>query len=1300
MEVTINPITLDTTKHLARLYPPPHLHSSAAAPASPPCQRPPVLDCFFAADFIPPRLPRLKPGSSHAAQQQQQQQQQAAFDHESYGVKYARYLHQFAYDQYLRHLPYAYTPDGIRLLADTCAKGIAADLAGFVTPHWDLHQLQKQQVPRERILAHAILVQACIEQTPELSAALGKRLAAEFWSSRLPSYLWRSIRVHLAQCTATTNSISDLSKAALVQLDELEVAIELLYLFSSWAKANSLPIANKMLPGLRSVQRVCLAIELFVKYSKYAHKKRHHHHSHQSLQQTRPADTLGTDAQGTHRSGGSSSSSSSTGSNGSGDGTGASSSNGNSNGNGNSSSNNGSDSVEVGKLQRIRLGHKSLLLLEITWSLLLGDEADALHRINNGSTLASSCTNSSTAHSASNGGSRAVPSARSLQENTGLARDALRQIRESVDKYPLLAGEMRAEIERLLPFVHPFDGHLTRSAQLGRFGPIPALKKQRHQQSSALLSFSVLPTLQTKSPVAQAAAAAAAYATKQMKSPSTQLLLADMLLQMDSAIDHQQQQQQNARNATSNGLADGLAMQPDLYLPLSPTYSGERRPWLSKPPRAARECIDAYVGAARMTRSEREYAQWWRRLVQERGMPLSLTMNAPGHKGMNSDITINYDDHASATPQFEFCGIVETEDLPALEMLLDSRGDTCVWPENTSADQDAAEAHRTMYRAMFPLLPALCKALVLTMANWSPAERELPSRQFLINIGPPQVSEATCLGIVKYPRQPSAAADSKAQDYNGANEGGGNGNGSRADGAKGRVIPTSPLSGSNVKRLERASGSSSSSGSGSSSSSNVSELAENGSSANNNSGAKKYSAKSDGGAQPVPAELGARLITQFAQWQAVGGLLMRMMLCLQANHVLQADYAAQLLMNENMIPAVFWWLGTANLDYCLELPFAIRTHTFMAEYLRVQQQYRQMVQQQQQQQQQHQYQYQQQQQKQQQSDNEDVEMMDCDEESSQEKDGLPSVGADPAAVGRDVSDSEEGAACRSVDVAAVGPSIESIKTAPTPSANEMAVDEEKAPAQPSKNSPDTAEDQHGQSTAPVPWLPALQGLHLCLRSLRRLTSHNGLRKGLLYKNKALHFYGRLLKIPHPEIQQIAAELYRDIMPVVSKKQKQAILDTISQVYLHAPVSLNDTFWLVEYALDPQIEMHRHVELLRLLHFYHHEAFGLRLPRDPALFPSLVNQAIADTSALQHTASKMVDASIALNGLKKRSSDAAIINSKAQSNSSGSVQQLCRQSNGAAVGEHSWLLWESDLEDTLNEVYSPPQPSHTEAAISN
>ncbi|KAJ2530165.1 hypothetical protein EV175_007317, partial [Coemansia sp. RSA 1933] len=215
---------------------------------------------------------------------------------------------------------------------------------------------------------------------------------------------------------------------------------------------------------------------------------------------------------------------------------------------------------------------------------------------------------------------------------------------------------------------------------------------------------------------------------------------------------------------------------------------------------------------------------------------------------------------------------------------------------------------------------------------------------------------------------------------------------------------------------------------------------------------------------------------------------------------------------------MFWWLGTASLDYCARLPPSVSDHSFTAEYERTR-------------------------------------LIGPSARRRKREGG----GADPAAVGCDVvSDTDE------------------------------QEEEEESVA------------RNGRQTA-------LDGLTQCLRSLRRLTSHNGLRKGLLYKNKALYFYSRVMQVPCAPVQETAADLLRDIMPVVSRKQKQTVLEIVSQVYLHGTVGLGDTFWLADYSLDPQIEMHRHVELLRLLHFYHYEAFGVRLPRDPALFPSLVNQ---------------------------------------------------------------------------------------------
>ncbi|KAJ1726917.1 hypothetical protein LPJ61_004874 [Coemansia biformis] len=597
-------------------------------------------------------------------------------------------------------------------------------------------------------------------------------------------------------------------------------------------------------------------------------------------------------------------------------------------------------------------------------------------------------------------------------------------------------------------------------------------------------------------------------------------------------------------------------------------------------------------------------------------MPLSLTLNSPtDRKGAGNDISINYSDsngtgsgsRRGVATLYEFCGIVEAEDLPGLEMELDSRGHEVQWPPHTAAEQDA-DAHNILYRALFPLLPELSKALVLTIVNWAPTERELPMRQFLINVGPPQVSEATCLGIVKYPRLAECPVSQRvSRDHGngsvaGDSEAAGSTEGSGSAGAQSGLPPPpppkSPLLGSNVKRLgrphSRSSGSieasSSSSGGGGGAPQTDSTLR--GSSSMTNATTMGSADGSQLGAPGVPAEVGARLLTQYAQWQAVGRVLMRVMLGLQANHVLQADYFAQLLMNENVIPAMFWWLGTASLDLCTALPSALRTHSFSAAYARARQR-------------------------------------------RQTRTGPATESASASSAG-------------TTTTARSGASL-----------------------------------QQQEEEAPAACELALRGIHDCLRSLRRLTSHNGLRKGLLYKNKAPYFYGRLLRVNSAPVQQIAAELLRDIMPVASKRQKHIMLDTVAQVYLRAPVGLSDTFWLAEYGLDPQIEMHRHVELLRLLHYYHHQAFGLRLPRDPALFPSLVAHAVdalVPRTQKHHASGDTLVSETAGN----RGASRTASSHRRRAERKGS----CKQS-GPAASDHSWLLWESDLEDTLNDVYASP-----------
>ncbi|KAJ2499702.1 hypothetical protein GGH96_003289 [Coemansia sp. RSA 1972] len=883
MEVEINPITLETTKRLARLY-------GTNSDGSPDSDSFPsasneglssVLDTFFAADFIPPTGKRAS--------------------NDSYGEKYVRYLSEFAQDQAQRH--------SIEQSVDEMALELET------REQWESNE-------RERMLARAILVQVQIERL-QLSPKVGVRLAQVFAVSQLPFVLWRAVQQHAANDS--------------VRADELEVAIELLYLFSTWAEPN----------GMRSMHHVATAIELFVRYAR--HKGR----------------------------------------------------------------------TNVGRVQRLRLGHKALMLAQVTWRLEVGDEAHALQRI---------------------GGS--VEGRREMAQR-GLARDAIRQMRVAGAKHPGLADEVRGAAAKLLPLVHPFDGHLTRVTQAEMFGPMRTRGREP-----------------TQGPV--------------------------------------------------QGPVQGPMQGSESLLPESGAAEDEaavRRRWAGRAvPRAARDAIAASIAAVRATRSEREYAEWWRRLVSARGMPLSLTLNsAPARKGA-SDITINYDGRRG---QYEFCGIVEAEDLPGLEAALD--GHPAVWPTGTDPEPHGA-AHVVLYSRLFPMLPQLARALVLTIVNWAPAERELPARHFLANVGPPQASEATCLGIVKYPRpEPDTA-------------------------------PLSPLSG-NVKRLVRAP---------------------------SRGSVNQASVSTD----DVPAEVAARLLAQYAQWQAVGSLLMLILVGLQANHVLQADYFAQLLMNENIIPALFWWLGTARLDMCTQLPQCVRAHTFTAMFAEAENR----------------------------------------REGRSRSQTVESQVQHSDFVGCDTSDASDANSGSTI-------SVDSTKSDST--------------------------------TASDAWMPALHGIVDCMRGLRRLTSHNGLRKGLLYKNKALYFYGRLQRVASSRVREIAAELIRDIMPVVSRRQKQSMLDVISQVYEHAPPLLGDAFWLADYALDPQIEMHRHVELLRLLHFYHHQVFGMRLPRDPALFPSLAGQAV-DVQVPQVRSHKL----------------------------SG---QAVRKEFGRMCGQSGSWAWESELEDVLNDV---------------
>ncbi|KAJ1785191.1 hypothetical protein LPJ62_004329, partial [Coemansia sp. RSA 2167] len=869
-----------TTKRLARLYGTNSdgtTDSDTFPSTTTNKDRTSMLDTFFAADFIPPVGKRASG--------------------DSYGEKYVRYLSEFAQDQAQRHS------------MAQCVDEMALELE--TREHWESNE-------RERMLARAILVQVHIERS-QLSQQVGVRLAHVFAVSQLPLVLWRAVQQHVANDS--------------VRADELEVAIELLYLFSSWAEPRT----------AQSVQRVVAAIELLVRYAR--HKGR----------------------------------------------------------------------TNVGRVQRLRLGHKALMLAQVTWRLEVGDETRALHRIGG-----------------TEGGAMA---------KRGLARDAIRQIRVAGAKHPGLAEEVKGEVAMLLPLVHPFDGHLTRVTQAEMFGPM----RTRGRESTQGLN---------------------------------------------------------------QGPTQGQSQGPEPLIPESGAAEDEaavRRRWAGRGvPRAARDAVAASIASVRATRSEREYAEWWRRLVSARGMPLSLTLNsAPARKGA-SDITINYDGRRG---QYEFCGIVEAEDLPGLEAALD--GHASVWPAGTDPEPNAT-AYAALYSTLFPLLPQLARALVLTIVNWSPAEHELPARHFLANVGPPQASEATCLGVVKYPRPDSDSA-----------------------------APLSPLSG-NVKRLVRA----------------------------------PSRGSVNQGSDDVPAEVAARLLAQYAQWQAIGSLLMLILVGLQANHVLQADYFAQLLMNENIIPALFWWLGTARLDLCTQVPQCVRKHAFTAAFA-------------------------------------EAESRREGRSRSQTVESQGQAEKEPSQldfVGCDASDASSGSTV----------SVDSTKS---------------------------------DSTLGDAWMPALHGIVDCMRGLRRLTSHNGLRKGLLYKNKALYFYGRLQLVASTRVREIAAELIRDIMPVVSRRQKQSMLDVISQVYEHAPPLLNDAFWLADYALDPQIEMHRHVELLRLLHFYHHQVFGVRLPRDPALFPSLAGQAV----------------------------DVQVPKTR---KSSGRFVEFGK--GGCGQSEHNWA-WESELEDVLGDV---------------
>ncbi|PIA14835.1 hypothetical protein COEREDRAFT_88359 [Coemansia reversa NRRL 1564] len=1033
MEVEISPITPEITKQLARLYPSAETNfpeanntKSAVTPRKRLRGSAKVLDGFFAADFIPPR--DQSNGNNRVRQGDVQRVSAGnvveSADRESYGIKYVRYLQQF-----IRDLPVTgnrrTTSSGAGWVAEECASGILRALDSKGVTEW-------KQAEREKMLARAIVVQARIEQCPELLPTLGARLAGAFGRSQLAPALWQSIQWHLhpnsssrsrSSSRGSTSSGSSSNRTKAVALDELEVAIELLYLFSNWTEAHV---------EVHGVQQVVLAVELFTRYSRQV--------------TGRQQGEMG------------------------------------------------------GRVQRIRLGHKALLLLEITWVAVVGDESEALRRIGADEDCSST--------------------AKGLQRR-GLARDALRQVRAAVDKYPQLATEVQGHVARLESVVHPFDGHMTRATQAGRFGPI-------RRRSGGV-------------------------AARQAASPRVQL--ADMLARRES-------------------------------------MAGEStRPWMSlrRAPRAAREAVEQSIQQVQATKSEREYAEWWRRLVAAHGMPLRLTMGGD-RRGAGGDVAIDHTDSSAQSQPYELCGIVEAEDLPGLECHLDGRDVEIPWPESTCSSS-SGDADAILYRALFPLLPQLSQALVRTVVNWAPVERELPARQFLAAVGPPQPSEATCLGIVKYPRLSDALSLEDVGNLD-----------------NGRASTRSPLGGSNVRRL----GAAHNQGTNDSTSSLL----------------PPPSASSPGVADPcetVPAGVAARLLTQYAQWQSLGGLLMRMLVGLQAGHVLHADYFAQLLMNENVIPAMFWWLGTAALDLCATVPHAIRLHSFSAEFARA---------------------------------------AETSAQAAAEVFARDST-ADPAMVGVDTSDSDDAADRMQPSAVSVGPA-----TAPLP----------------------TAANETESITEPC--TSALCGIYDCMRSLRRLTSSNGLRKGLLYKNKGLYFLGKLLRMPSKLVQQVAAEMCRDIMPVVSRRQRQNMLDIIGQVYLHAPVAVNDAFWLAEPIIDPHIEMHRHVELLRLLHFYHLCALGLQLPKDSALFPSLIAltspspvcdllplSPLSDSSRIQKYRGKRISSTRTKSALNN------LPNSKHYSNANVSSTSSCGMQS-TVPNHNNWLSWESDLEDTLNDVYSP------------
>ncbi|KAI7820896.1 hypothetical protein BX661DRAFT_188752 [Kickxella alabastrina] len=912
---------------------------------------------------------------------------------ESYGTKYIRYLNKFRIEK-------TKVEKG-KDLVDTIVEAINGS-----------PEVVAEYKVRESILARAIIVQAQIE-AGKRDRVHGERLAEEFVKAKMDNGLWYSIQAHL-HCSdnnedASAGRSSGGGSSPVVGVDELEMAVELLFIFSHWSLA--LKRKETVAPGAQSLLRACLAVELFSRYAarqsqpslSSALSRRHHRaHGHQQQQQQQQPD--------------------------------------------------------VGRLQRIRLGHKALHLLDITWGILIGDEAEAMRRLSGSS-------------NAEDAGSSVAT--RGLRPS-GLARDALRQIRDSCERYPELSAEVNNDIERLLPFIHPFDGHLTRSAQLGRFGPISSSSRDQ---------------------------------------------------------------------ITAQQTADAVH---SVSMPRESLAEGSR----GTVPKAAREAVAAYVHAAQLTRSEREYGEWWRRLVGTRGWPMSLTING-GVRG--NDIILNPLQQQQQQQHFHG-GIIEAEDMAALELALDNKLDPCGWPPGTDSEPGAG-ARAAFYCALFPLLPVLCRALVRTIAAWAPAERELSAAPAPAGL----VSEVSGLGIIAYPKWelPASAAAASAA-----------------------AATAHLLGGSNVQRLDRTA-------SRSASSSSINTASSNGNSSSSRSA-------KNGGGVVVVAGLAARLLTQYSQWEVTGRFLMRLLAGLQANHILQVGYVAQLLVNENIIPAIFWWLGTANLQLGISLPLAVRRRSFTAEYA--------------------------------------LEL-------------------------------------RRVDPQAVQSSSSFLSSA-------------SSSVLPAKQSA-------------LSWRPALQGLVDCCRVLHRLTAHDGMRKGLLYKNKALYFYSRVMSVPLLPLRRVVAELYRDIVPILSRAKKMAHMDILSCVFLYAPPLLSDSYWLSEYFVDPLVEMHRHVELLRLLHFYHFECFGLFLPQSSALFPSLVAR-VVDLPLKPADANTANTTSAAAGEIRPRSVPAG---RHGRTASSGKYRRpgvvtpapaSCSLQSASAAGvlmsEHSWIKWDSELEETLNQVY--------------